>query len=59
MAADESEGFVRSVTPLAGENEDPQMNAIGWLLFAGMLIVILPLLPVLAVVWVIGKLTGR
>lgn len=32
------------------------MNSIGWAIFLGMLILIVPLLPFLAVLWAVGKL---
>lgn len=37
----------------------PEMNAIGWLMFAVMAIVLLPLLPVLLVVWILDSIFGR
>ena len=54
---DADAGFIRSVTPLAGTHTNEQMDAIGWLVFLGMVIVLLPLLPVLIVVWLVSKLT--
>jgi hypothetical protein len=34
---------------------DAEMDVIGWSLFLGMLILLVPLLPVLLLVWVITK----
>jgi|AntDeeMetagen285_2_1112576.scaffolds.fasta_scaffold11527_2 hypothetical protein len=55
----DDEGFIRSVTPLTGSTSNQQMDAIGWLVFIGMAIVLLPLLPVFIAVWIISKATGR
>jgi len=37
----------------------PEMNAIGYLIFAVMIVVVVPLLPVLLVVWVFDAIFGR
>ncbi|ACV47108.1 MULTISPECIES: DUF7535 family protein [Halomicrobium] len=59
MAAETDGGSgLRTVTPLANESDDSQMNAIGWLIFAGMLVVMLPVLPILALIWLVDKLTN-
>jgi hypothetical protein len=34
------------------------MSTIGWLVFVGLLFLLVPLLPVIAVVWGISKVTG-
>jgi hypothetical protein len=47
----------RSVTAASDTQPDTQMNAIGWLVFAGLLILLLPVLPLLVVVWLFDKLT--
>jgi hypothetical protein len=51
--------LLRTVTPLTGSSPNQQMDAIGWLIFIGMAIVLLPLLPVFVAVWLVSKLTGR
>lgn len=59
MAASSDDGSpLRTVTPASDEHDDSQMNAIGMLVFAGMLIVILPVLPIIALIWLYGKLTS-
>ena len=61
MAADDSDdgGFVRTVTPLAQNRPNQEMDVVGWLIFVTMAIVLLPLLPVFVVVWLVSKLIGR
>ena len=61
MAANDTDdgSLIRSVTPLTGSKPNQQMDVIGWLVFIGMAIVLLPLLPVFVAVWIISKLTGR
>jgi hypothetical protein len=59
MAASNDDGsLLRTVTPASDESDNSQMNAIGWLVFAGMLIIMLPVLPILALIWLYGKLTS-
>ncbi len=52
------EGRQRTVTPPYRGREDVEMDYIGWAIFAGLLVVMLPLLPILAVLWVLAKLLG-
>jgi hypothetical protein len=47
------------VTPLADMRRNGEMNAIGWVIFLGILVIALPLLPVIVVGWVLIKLFGR
>ena len=56
MATEDDGGFSRSVTPMTGSRPDQQMDVIGWLIFLTMVIVLLPLLPVIALIWVLSKL---
>ena len=49
----------RTVTPPYRGREDREMSAIGWALFLGMVVILLPLLPVLVLVWLVTKLLGR
>jgi hypothetical protein len=46
------------VTPLADMRRNGEMNAIGWVIFLGILVIALPLLPVIVVGWVLLKLFG-
>ena len=55
----DDDSFIRSVTPLTGSTSNQQMDTIGLLVFVGMAIVLLPLLPVFVAVWIVSKLTGR
>ena len=63
MSSDEESGGLserlRTVTPDVGMHRNMEMDAIGWGIFAGLVVVMLPLLPVLVVVWVLMKLFGR
>lgn len=38
---------------------DGEMNVFGWLLFSLLLVLLLPLLPFVALVWVVAKLGER
>ena len=46
----------RTVTPGYGGRGDAEMNTIGWAIFLGLVILLVPLLPFLVVVWVVNKL---
>lgn len=48
----------RTVTPGYGPRPDTEMNVIGYSLFLGMVILLVPLLPFVVIVWVISKLVG-
>jgi hypothetical protein len=50
---------LRTVTPASRGRRNVEMDTIGWAIFAGLLVVALPLLPVLVVVWLLTKLFGR
>jgi hypothetical protein len=50
---------LRTVTPPSKMHRNTEMDTIGWAIFAGIIVVALPLLPVLAVVWLLTKLFGR
>jgi len=47
---------LQMVTPSHLGRPDVEMNVIGWLIFFGLLVVILPVLPFLAVLGLAGKL---
>lgn len=53
----------RSVSPRYTSHSDAEMDSIGWAIFLGMLVLLLPLLPILVLVWVlergINALAGR
>jgi hypothetical protein len=50
---------LRTVTPPSKMHRNTEMDTIGWAIFAGLLVVALPLLPILVVVWLLTKLFGR
>ena len=45
----------RTVTPAPRGHEDGEMNAIGWGILLGLLVLLVPLLPFVAIVWAVGK----
>jgi hypothetical protein len=47
---------IRSVTPLTGPHPDAGMDVIGWGIFLGLVLLLVPLLPFIIVVWLISKL---
>ncbi|WP_324665889.1 DUF7535 family protein [Haloarcula sediminis] len=47
-------GPLRTVTPPSGTHPDAQMDAIGWVILLGLLVLLLPVLPILVVVWLIN-----
>jgi len=49
---------LRTVTPGAKGHQDISMDTIGWVIFLGLLVVLVPLLPFLVVGWVLIKLFG-
>jgi hypothetical protein len=57
---DDSElpGATPTVTSDAGMQPNGEMNVIGMAIFAGMLVVMLPVLPLAALGWVVMKLFG-
>ncbi|MFB6136453.1 MAG: hypothetical protein ABEJ04_06805 [Halobacteriaceae archaeon] len=50
---------VRTVSPPYRGRRDAEMNAVGWGYFLGLLVLLLPLLPFIVVVWVVGKALDR
>lgn len=46
---------LRTVTPGSRGHKDTGMDVLGWSMFLGMLIVLVPLLPFIAIVWLITK----
>jgi hypothetical protein len=49
---------VRSVTPPYRGRPDAEMTAIGIAYFLGLVIILIPFLPFIAVVWLLSKITG-
>ena len=45
----------RTVSPWYEGRDDVEMNAIGWAMFLGVVVVMVPLLPFLVLVWLITK----
>lgn len=50
---------LRTVTPGYRSREDTEMNAVGWTLFLGLVIILVPFLPLLVIVWAISKLLEK
>jgi hypothetical protein len=50
---------IRTVTPATGARPDAEMDVVGWGLFLGLVILIVPLLPFIVIVWLISKLAER
>ena len=46
---------LRTVTPPYRSRPDAEMTTIGWLLFLGLLFILVPLLPFIVAVWAITK----
>ena len=46
---------IRSVTPLTGTRPNQGMDVIGWSIFLGLVILMVPLLPLLIIVWLVSK----
>ena len=45
----------RTVTPEYVWREDVEMDVIGWGLFLGVVVLLVPLLPFLIIIWLVGK----
>ena len=57
MSQEEGEGTVlRTVTAPYRSRADGEMNAIGIIYGLGLVLVLIPLLPFIVVIWVLGKL---
>lgn len=50
---------MRTVTPEYFGRPDREMNTIGWGVFLGLVVLLLPMLPFMIIVWVIARLTGH
>ncbi|WP_136603142.1 DUF7535 family protein [Salinigranum halophilum] len=45
----------RSVSPRYTSRPNAEMDSIGWAMFLGMLVLLVPLLPFLVIVWVLER----
>jgi hypothetical protein len=50
---------MRTVTPPYRGRPDAEMTTIGIAYFLGLVVLLIPLLPFIALVWIISKLTGK
>lgn len=50
---------IRTVTDVVDFRPDAEMDAIGWSIGLGLLILLVPLLPFIAIVWLLSKLFER
>ena len=50
---------MRTVTPPFRGHPDAEMTTIGIAYFLGLVVLLIPLLPFIAIVWAISKLTGK
>lgn len=50
---------IRTVTPGYRSHEDTEMDVIGWSIFLGLVVLLIPLLPFLLIVWAISKVLER
>lgn len=58
-ATNDSDGpGLRTVTPPSDEHDDSQMNAVGWIIFGLLAILLLPLAPIAVLLWLYSKLTN-
>ncbi|MDS0261692.1 hypothetical protein NDI56_20005 [Haloarcula sp. S1CR25-12] len=48
---------LRSVTPSSRTRPNESMDAIGWGMLLGLLVLLFPLLPFILIVWLISKAT--
>ena len=47
---------LRTVTPPSTTHPNESMDVIGWVIFLGLVVVLTPLIPIVAVIWLIAKL---
>jgi hypothetical protein len=67
MSEDESEPsedspvveVLRTVTSGYSSRENTEMNVVGWSVFLGLVILLVPFLPLLIVVWLISKVLEK
>ncbi|QLH80900.1 DUF7535 family protein [Halosimplex pelagicum] len=46
---------LRTVTPGSKTRPDMEMDSIGWAVFLGLVVLLVPLLPFIAIVWGLSK----
>jgi len=56
---DEQRPLLRTVKPTSVPRPDAEMNAIGWAIFLGLVVVLLPLAPFILIAWLFSKLFAR
>ncbi|RRJ28330.1 DUF7535 family protein [Halocatena pleomorpha] len=56
---EESETGAPTVTPEYFGRPDREMDVIGWVIFLGLVVLLIPLSPFLILIWVVGRLTNR
>ncbi len=57
MSEEEEGGFIRTVTEPYHSRADEEMNIIGMAYGLILLVVLIPLLPFIVLIWLIGKLS--
>lgn len=55
MSTETDEAYRSVSRPPAGRS-NPEMSSIGWAIFLGLVVLLLPLLPFLVIIWALGKL---
>ena len=45
----------RTVSPRYEGRPDVEMSTIGWVMFLGLVVIVVPLLPFIVAVWAVGK----
>ncbi|WP_435360215.1 DUF7535 family protein [Haloarchaeobius sp. DFWS5] len=48
---------LRTVTPPTGPHSDVDMSLIGWVMFGLLALLLLPVLPVIVLIWALEKVT--
>ena len=46
---------LRTVTPPSTTHPNESMDVIGWAIFVGLVVVLTPLIPIVAVIWLLAK----
>lgn len=59
MSEEETNGPLHTVTKPYRSRPDAEMNFIGIAYGAGLLLILIPLLPLLVIIWVLGKVANR
>ncbi len=58
MSEEESNGPLHTVTKPYRSRRDAEMNLIGIAYGAGLLLILIPLLPLLVIIWLLGKIAN-